>query len=114
MAFADEEIEQYGEMAAAYCDDRIPPHVRDKLWMGYRIEDQSITLLEFRPHFQDKSRITMTPVAKTTFIRKTGEWRIYWMRRDLKWHGYAPCPAVWSFEEFLEEVDRDELCCFFG
>ena len=36
------------------------------------------------------------------------------MRRDLKWHGYEPTPEVHSLEAFLNVVDRDEYCCFFG
>ena len=36
------------------------------------------------------------------------------MRRDLKWHGYEPNLEVKSLEAFLNVVDRDELCCFFG
>ncbi|HUU44949.1 MAG TPA: DUF3024 domain-containing protein [Acidobacteriota bacterium] len=114
MAFTDEEIAQYGDSAAAFCQRRIPVPTQDGPWMGFRIEGQSIILLEFRPHWQNKSLLVQSPIAKTTFVRRTDEWRIYRMRADLKWHGYAPCPAVASFEEFLEEVDRDEYCCFFG
>ncbi len=114
MAFTDQEIEQYSAQATAYCEHRIPQHVQDRLWMGFLIEGQSITLLEFRPHWQDKSKVTQTPIAKATFVKKTATWKLYWMRQDLKWHRYEPCPTVESFDEFLEVVDADEYCCFFG
>ena len=114
MAFSEEEIARYSASASAFCERRIPTHVHDKLWMDFRIEGQSIILLEFRPHWQDKSKVVESPVAKTTFIRKTGEWKLYWMRADLKWHVYEPRPTTSSFDEFLDEVDRDEWCCFFG
>lgn len=114
MAFTDEEIAEYGASAAAFCERRVPLHVQDQFWMGFRIEDQSITLIEFRVHWKDKSKVMMRPIAKTKFVRTTGEWRIYWLRADLKWHGYAPCPTVEFFKEFLDAVDRDECCCFFG
>ena len=54
------------------------------------------------------------PVAKATFVRSKNRWRIFWMRRDLKWHGYEPNLEVQSLKAFLNVVDRDEYCCFFG
>ena len=114
MAFSDDERVHFSAQASAFCERRVPIHVHDKLWMGFRIDGHSITLLSFRPHWDDESKVTESPIAKTTFNRRTGEWKIYWMRANLKWYGYEPCPATTSFEEFLETVDRDECCCFFG
>lgn len=53
-------------------------------------------------------------VAKVTFIRSTEGWRVYWMRSDMKWHGYAPMPSVESIEEFFRVSAADEFQCFFG
>ena len=53
-------------------------------------------------------------VAKTTFVRSKNRWRVFWMRRDLKWHGYEPNHEVHSLEAFLNVVHRDEYGCFFG
>lgn len=54
------------------------------------------------------------PVAKTTFVKKSGEWEIYWQRADLTWHRYDPGTVVKSFEDFLILVDEDEWGCFWG
>jgi hypothetical protein len=114
MAFSEEEIARYSASAAAFCERRVPVHVHHQAWMGSRIEGQGVTLVEYRTHWKDKSKVTEHPIAKTTFNRRSSEWKIYWMRANLKWWAYEPCPAVSSFEEFLEEVDRDECGCFFG
>lgn len=114
MAFREKEISQYGASAAAFCERRAPVHVHHQVWMGFKIEAQSITLIEYRVHWKDKTKVTQHPIAKTSFNRRSGEWRIYWMRANLKWWAYQPCPTVSSFEEFLEIVDRDECACFFG
>jgi hypothetical protein len=114
MAFSDEEIARYSALASAFCERKIPVHVHHQVWMGFRIEGQSITLIEYRVHWKDRTKTTEHPIAKTTYNRKTEEWRLYWMRADLKWHGYQPCPSTDTFEGFLEEVDRDEWACFFG
>ena len=46
-------------------------------------------------------------VAKTTYVKKNGIWKVYWQRADLKWHGYEPVPEVGSLEAFLDLVEED-------
>lgn len=55
-----------------------------------------------------------SPAAKATFVRSRRVWRVFWMRRDLKWHGYEPALEVDSIEEFCALVDEDAYACFFG
>lgn len=93
---------------------RPPPHVRKDLDLGYKIEGQSVEIFEIRPDWRDKSVSRTTSVAKATFVRARNHWRVYWLRRDLKWHSYEPASQVRSLEEFLAVVDQDEHCCFFG
>jgi hypothetical protein len=62
----------------------------------------------------DPSKKSESPVAKATFVRTQNLWKVFWMRRDLKWHGYDPNPEVSSIEAFLAVIDRDEICAFFG
>jgi hypothetical protein len=54
------------------------------------------------------------PVAKTTYVRSRGVWRVFWMRRDLKWHRYEPAPEVKTIEAFCALVSEDAYACFFG
>ncbi|MFN3237647.1 MAG: DUF3024 domain-containing protein [Pseudomonadales bacterium] len=93
---------------------RPPAHIRDKLDIGYKIENQSVELFEIRPRWNDPSEILHSPFAKTTFVKSKGIWKIYWQRQDLKWHAYDPVPEVKLFEEFLAAVEADEYACFFG
>lgn len=93
---------------------RPPPDIRPKLDIGYRIAGHSVELFEIRPDWQDPKKTMEHPFAKATFVRTRNLWRVFWMRRDLKWHGYEPNPEVRSLEAFLHVVDRDEYCCFFG
>ena len=93
---------------------RPPPHVRPQLDIGCRISGQSVEIFEIRPAWQHRKETMEHPVAKATFVRSKNRWRIFWMRRDLKWHGYEPNLEVQSLKAFLNVVDRDEYCCFFG
>ena len=93
---------------------RPTPHIRDQLGVGYRIDGQSIEIFEIRPDWQDNSVRHERPVAKATFVRTQGIWKVFWMRADLKWHSYGPKAEVNTLKEFLGAVDRDEHGCFFG
>ena len=55
-----------------------------------------------------------SPIGKATFVRARAVWRVFWQRRDLKWHSYEPRPEVKSVEEFTSLVSKDAHACFFG
>lgn len=93
---------------------RPPQHIRDQLDIGYRIEGQSIEIFEIRPDWRDGSVRRESPVAKATFVRIKGIWKVFWMRADQKWHSYEPKAQVNTLKEFLGAVDRDAHGCFFG
>lgn len=53
-------------------------------------------------------------VAKATYVKAEAVWRVYWKRRDLKWHRYDPLPEVASLEAFVQLVHEDAHACFWG
>lgn len=93
---------------------RPPEHIRNQLDIGYKIEDQSIFVFEIRPQWNNPEVIREHPVAKTTFVKAKNNWKVFWMRADLKWHSYSPQPTVKRLQEFTKLVEKDELHCFFG
>ena len=115
MAFNDLEQRRNERDIAKFMERRRPPpEIRTKLDLGYKIDGHSVELFSIRPDWQDPRKTMTSPIAKTTFVRTKNRWKIYWMRSDLKWHGYEPMPEVHCLEAFLHVVDRDEYCCFFG
>ena len=94
---------------------RPPPHVRQKLDVGFRVTGQSVEIFEIRPPWRgpadEKHELA---VAKATYVRTRGVWRVFWQRRDLKWHGYEARPEVNSIDEFAGLVAEDVHACFFG
>ena len=88
--------------------------IRDKVDIGYRVEGQSVEIFEIRPRFQNPDEKDETPVARATFVRTQQVWKVYWMRRDLKWHEYPVKPSVRTLAAFLKLVDEDDICCFWG
>ena len=115
MALSDIERKRIENVVGAYIQKHRPaPRIRPQMDIGFRVSGQSIEIFEIRPRWKEPSVKMEHPVAKATFVRSTALWKVFWMRADLKWHGYAPLPAVGSIEKFLAAVERDQCGCFWG
>ena len=115
MAFSEFERKKYEKVVARYIEGKRPPvHVRPELDLGYRLKGQSVEIFEIRPLWDNPDKKIEEPVAKATYVKRQGVWKVYWQRADLKWHKYDPVPEVNSIEEFLSLVEKDEYCCFYG
>lgn len=116
MTFSEFETKRLDKIVGAFIDERRPPaHVRARLDLAYRLKGQSVEIFEVRPLWAGAPGKTMEqPIAKATYVKARGRWRIYWHRVDLKWHSYEPVPQVGSIEKFLALVREDEHPCFFG
>ena len=102
---------------------RPPENIRHQVDVAYKIEGQSVYILELRPHYDfssdefriDTSREKMEiPVAKTTYVKAHNHWKIFWHRSDNKWHSYGEKPIVKSLKGFLKVIDEDKYGCFWG
>jgi len=115
MTFNDIELYHHEKELERFLELHRPPvDRRDQCDIGYRITGQSVEIFELHPDWQDNTRMVETPAAKATFVRRTNRWRVYWMKRDLRWHGYEPAPEVASLEAFLDLVHHDAYSCFWG
>lgn len=115
MAFSEFELRRLEKLVGQYVEKRRPPpHIRPELDIAYRISGQSVEVFEVRPVWKQPDEIGEHPVAKATYVKTQGIWKVYWMRADLKWHGYQPHPQVKHIEEFLALVDHDQYGCFWG
>ena len=116
MALSEIETTRVSKALDAFMAKRRPPvHVRPKLDLGWRISVQSIEIFEVRPAWRGEPGEKMEhSVAKATFVRTRGLWRVFWKRADLRWHGYEPAAEVKSIEAFCAVVSEDAYHCFFG
>ena len=93
---------------------RPPKHIKYKLDIRYRIEEQSILVFEIRPQWDKPEVFREHPVAETTFVKARGDWKVFWMRADLNWHSYTTNPFVKTVGEFTKLVEEDKNHCFWG
>ena len=106
------QIDQAGE--AFLKKNRPEEQVREEVDIAYHTEGLNLFIVEIRPAWNNPSEKMETPVAKATFVKSKGIWKVYWMRADLKWYAYPAKPQVKAVKEFFNLVDKDELHCFFG
>lgn len=115
MPFTKIEEEKYEKLTAAFIERRRPPlEIRHKVDLGFRMKGYSIKIFEIRSHWQKPGIKIEEAVAKATFVRSRQIWKVFWMRSDMKWHGYLPKPEVRTLDKFLDLVDEDANGCFWG
>jgi hypothetical protein len=115
MAFNILETAAIIETLENFIERRRPPvELRNKVDLSYKIENQSIIIFEKRAIWNNPEKYIESPVAKTTFIREKGHWKIFWIRANLKWYRYDPKSTVKKLEQFITTVDQDECGCFWG
>ena len=114
MALAETEKARISKRLSAYCEARIPMHVRNELRLGFRITGHDVVLFEGRPAFRPPHDWQELPLAKFRYVRSQGVWRLFCQHRDMRWHRYERKPCARAFETLLREVDSDPTGIFFG
>jgi hypothetical protein len=93
--------------------NRPPAHIRDKLDLSYKIENQSAILFNIREAFKQPGTYIELPFAKATFVKSSNHWKVYWMRAN-GWSSYDPKPIVKTLKDFIKLVEEDKHHCFRG
>lgn len=112
MAFTEDELHAIDRALEPLCSS-VPEHVRDRVRIGYEVDGHSVVVFEERPDWHGTGAWSRCPSARFRFYRSRGEWGLYWMRRDQKWHSYEVAPAR-RLATLVRHVERDEYGCFFG
>jgi hypothetical protein len=98
----------------AYCEVRIPPHLREKIRLGFSFRGNSVTLLESRPYYHDPSQWSNQPVAMFRFNPEDGKWSLYWADRNSRWHLLPEQRPAKEFNVLLGVVEQNPNGCFWG
>lgn len=91
---------------------RPPVHISSELDIVYSISDQTVDIGQLRPVWRGEPGEThILPNVRIRYVRSQDRWKLYWMRKDLKWHLYS---TELSLTDALELVRADPDYCFFG
>ena len=115
MALTGAALQECLRAVGVFLEKRRPPEeIRPKLDYEIHISGSTVQLVEVRPSWKNKTQFTKLAFAQARWVASRQVWRLYWKRRDLRWHSYPEFPETKTLEEALAEVDRDSRGCFFG
>ena len=92
-----------------------PPHLsqRHRLKLPAIQRIHTVELFEIRQHLLDPSRKIEISIAKATYVKTQGIWKLYWQRANMKWYRYDHS-GIKTLEEVFSIVKADEYGAFFG
>jgi hypothetical protein len=114
MSLSDIAKQKADQIMSAYCERRVPMHVRDQVRMHHEFRGDSVTLFEDRPYWKNPNEWSHMPIAQFRFSKQTGQWTLYCADRNSKWHLYDIARPSSNIERLLKAVDEDVTGIFFG
>lgn len=110
MAFSEFEHKRYEIIIGDFVERRRPSEEhRDEIDLSFSLKNQTVEIFSVESVFDDKSKKNQIPIAKITYTKTGDQWKVYWMRGNLKWSLYETLP---SLEDALSLIDRDEHGAF--
>lgn len=100
----------------AFCDRRVPEHVRDEVPLECSRRGNSITISERRPPW----RVDFGPawselkVAQLRYEPSDGTWSLYCRDRNERWFLYDVIEPATSVVPLLTEINEDPTGIFWG
>jgi hypothetical protein len=114
MSLSEFERARMEKLFTAYCEGKVPPHVRNKVRVTFKIRGNEVKLFECRPRFNDPATWGELAVARFKKDEKKSVWLLYCADRNNKWHLFEPYPESKDIEKLLAEVQRDQTGIFWG
>jgi len=114
VAFDELELKRIDCTVGELCRKCSPPEHAHELRTVYEVEGHSVTMYEERPPWDGVGEWTRGGIARFRFSRARREWRLYWMRQDLRWHLYDPDEMPADLDSLVAVVEADKHGAFFG
>jgi hypothetical protein len=114
MEFSELELKLIDKEVGGLCRKLNQPEYKDELSIEYRVYRQDVVIFERRPAYNKPNETIEIPSAKIKYFRTKHEWRLFWMRKDLKWHIYKPFSSSVNLSDLMIEVESDPHGCFWG
>ncbi|MDH3976568.1 MAG: DUF3024 domain-containing protein [Deltaproteobacteria bacterium] len=114
MALSELEQQRVEKIVGAYCREKIPPHVRDKIKVFYTIRGSDVKVVESRPHWQGKGEWTEMEIARIKYDASALTWQLYWKRANGRWIKYPDFKPVSDLKKIVNEIEADPHYVFWG
>ena len=114
MSFNELELKRIDRTVGDLCRRIARPEHAGGMRFECEISGHAVSFWEVRPPWDGVGASTRMGIARFRFFPSRGVWILYWMRRDLKWHRYAPAPSTPDLAALVAIVEADEYRAFFG
>ncbi len=104
------ESENRPDNSISYILEALKERDHERLPLRVTKDKQSYIIGHQRKHYFDGSEY-LDEACKLVSAKKNNTWRLYWKRKDGKWHLYEKYS---SLDEVLREVKEDPNGCFWG
>ncbi len=114
MPLTEFEIKKIEKIVSEYCEQKIPPHLKNDIRITFMIIKNEVWIYEKRPVWDNPSEWHEMPVAKIRCTLKTRLWTLYWPDRNSRWHIYDRIKPNKDISKIIEEIDNDPTRIFWG
>lgn len=102
------------QQLTAYCDRKVPKHVRHQVRLAFDFRGNNVTLYEEREAISKPGSWTRMPIAQFRFNEKASVWSLYCADRSDRWHIYRHAEPVKDIGALLQALDADTTGIFWG
>jgi hypothetical protein len=110
MALPEIELHRVNKLLTKFCEQRVPPEVRDQIKILFTIKGNKVILVESRPYYNDPTKWSEMPVAQFEYTETTRQWSLFGYDRNDR----RLLVAKGSLEKLIQEVDKDSTVIFWG
>lgn len=114
MPLPDIQKKQIEQKVGAFCESRVPQHVRHQVRLSYKCRGNSVIIIENRISYLDENEWIEIPVAQLRFNTSNLNWTLYCLDRNRRWHEYLDCTPTKNLDLLLQEIDEDPTGIFWG
>jgi Protein of unknown function (DUF3024) len=100
----------------AFCETRIPAHVRDEIRLEYSLRGNAITIVERRPPWLPElgPDWSSMKIAQLRYDPDDRTWTLYCRDRNERWFLYYEVEPSRDVSPLLDEIDADPTGIFWG
>ncbi|MFZ2266478.1 MAG: DUF3024 domain-containing protein [Azonexus sp.] len=100
---------------AAYCAQKIPAEIRDRVRLEFEVAGDMLTLIESRPHFRTPEIWTRLPVARFRYNPGSETWSLDCphLGNPELWRPY-PAKPQHDLGQLIKLLDEDDSGAFWG
>ena len=114
MPLTDLDKKAIDNIVGEYCRNRVPSHLRQEIKLNYSIKGNDVTIIESRPHWQQKDKWTEMPIARFKRHEKSLKWELYCVRANGRWEKYQELKPTKDLKKIVKEIESDPYHAFGG